>query len=89
VAAVKPCIDCGINTCQFDGIGEYYMVDHELWASVVFPPRSSTHRIFLCIGCIEARLGRLLTPCDFLPAPVNWKPGEYRSPRLRDRLGFD
>jgi hypothetical protein len=39
---------------------------------------------FLCIECLELRLGRCLTPNDFTDVPVN-EPGG-KSCRLRDRL---
>ena len=39
----------------------------------------------LCIGCLETRLGRALTPHDFADARVNW-PSPLDSPRLRARL---
>jgi hypothetical protein len=40
----------------------------------------------LCIGCLEARLGRQLVPDDFASVPL--KPGRgHRSARLLERLG--
>lgn len=49
----------------------------------------------LCIGCVEKRLRRKLTPDDFSNYPINWnlKCGcndwvNQRSLRLRRRLGF-
>jgi hypothetical protein len=39
----------------------------------------------LCIGCLERRLGRQLTPDDFMAAPINDDP---MASRLRDRLGL-
>jgi hypothetical protein len=39
---------------------------------------------FLCIGCLEIRLGRKLTYKDFPKLPVN-KKTILDSPRLRDR----
>jgi hypothetical protein len=78
------CLDCRENTCRLD---EYYMVRHALWESAV-PER----RGFLCIGCLEARVGRRLTPDDFPDLPCNRTDGDSRftttkSPRLLDRLG--
>ena len=40
----------------------------------------------LCVGCLEERLGRVLTPEDFLPLPVN-DDDELDSVRLRTRKG--
>jgi hypothetical protein len=40
----------------------------------------------LCIGCLENRLGGLLTKDDFTAAPVNDLWGEFGSARLQDRL---
>jgi hypothetical protein len=44
------------------------------------------HDDFLCIGCLEKRLGRKLTPDDFTNAPIN-RPDHWHSDRLADRLG--
>jgi len=44
----------------------------------------------LCIGCLERRLGRRLTPADFTDAPAN-DPSDRdsgRSRRFLDRLGW-
>jgi hypothetical protein len=43
---------------------------------------------FLCIGCLETRLGRRLGPDDFTEAPVNRAP--HHSERMRSRVfGFE
>jgi hypothetical protein len=40
---------------------------------------------FLCIGCLEARLARRLTPRDFIPGlPIN-DPSPWDTPRLASR----
>lgn len=70
------CDDCGRNT--FD---EYFMIQDELWDSV------APHDIFLCVGCLEARLERRLALEDFKDAPCN-QFYEDCSPRLLDRLKF-
>ena len=58
---VLPCLDCHIDTW-----GEYFIVHHDLWHQAV------GHRWgYLCVLCLEHRLGRLLTPDDFLPCPAN------------------
>ena len=70
------CADCGVDTKV-----EYYMVHKELW-------KSATHKeILLCVGCLEKRIGRRLTPADFTDYPVN-KDNHKRSDRLRDRMGI-
>jgi hypothetical protein len=40
---------------------------------------------FLCVGCIERRLGRQLTKADFASVPIN-SDRRHRSKRLRNRL---
>ena len=72
------CIDCGVCTnCN----GEYYMVYDEVWEAAN-PKRKG----MLCIGCLETRLGRLLTKDDFTDAPVNDMWLEVGSTRLKNRL---
>jgi hypothetical protein len=74
------CMDCGVCTnCN----SEYYMVHDEVWYSVI-TAMDKGH--MLCIGCLEARLGRLLTKDDFTDAPVNDMWLEVGSTRLKDRL---
>lgn len=71
------CMDCSANTLHID---EYYMVTDEVWESSV-PER----RGMLCIGCLEARLGRTLTGVDFPDYPINR--GVFpNSDRLQSRL---
>jgi hypothetical protein len=64
------------------------MVHDIVWQAAHGPSRG-----YLCIGCLEARLGRQLHRCDFTAAAVNslhpyWR--EYawwhRSKRLAERL---
>lgn len=74
------CMDCGVCTnCN----GEYYMVHDEVWYSAI---TAMDKRHMLCIGCLEQRLGRLLTKDDFIDAPVNEIWLEVGSTRLKDRL---
>lgn len=73
------CFDCRVDT---DRIKEYYMVQFELWRTII--PAELQKREF-CIGCLEARLGRQLVSTDFIEAPVNYTPN--KSERLLDRLG--
>ena len=70
------CLDCGVDT---DAIDEYYRVTNELWARAN-PDRAG----MLCIGCLEKRLGRELTPDDFRC----WDDRDHpKSERLLKRLG--
>ena len=74
------CLDCGGST-----VGELYMLHDQLWAETGLGPDDG----FLCIGCVEKRLGRRLKPDDFTGAPCNtgtgpW--GDLRSERLRSRV---
>jgi hypothetical protein len=84
------CLDCRTDTLSTEpGVAtEYYMVHDSVWEAAQAP-----QCVFLCIGCLEARLGRQLHRGDFTDAKINdlsydrpdmawW----YRSQRLRDRL---
>ena len=77
------CHDCRWLTTA---LGEFYMVHDHLWEQVCqVSPRAIPH--FLCIGCLEERLGRMLTPDDFTDCLLNDpdKP-QGASSRLRKRL---
>lgn len=85
------CIDCGVDT-SIDGIQEYYMVTKAVWlkAGLKHPDMGrdspgGQHDGMLCIGCLEARLGRKLKPADFTNVPINrgWFP---MSERLTNRV---
>jgi hypothetical protein len=91
-AANCPCHDCGRDTLPTDwgSRAEWYMVHDHVWAAAGMDGMDSG---FLCIGCLEARLGRRLTPGDFIAAKLHdlsiadddyaWS---YRTPRLLARL---
>jgi site-specific DNA recombinase len=70
------CLDCGADT---SAIGEYYMLRDTVWKSI-----NSQGEGMLCLDCAEKRLGRTLTPADFMPAEVN----EFgdKSDRLLSRM---
>ena len=51
------------------------------------PQVDALDRVMLCIGCLQARLGRPLTQADFTRAPVNQDPRSQRSERLHALLG--
>jgi len=72
------CLDCDCDTFE---IGEDYMVHGSVWDQVV-----SDDRGMLCIGCLETRLGRILTQADFTDVPINDGRVSSKSPRLKARL---
>lgn len=74
------CVECGIDT---DEIREYYHVNDETWAAA---EQNKTDHM-LCIGCLEDRLARKLTPSDFTDALINLPGGWPHSERMKDRLG--
>jgi hypothetical protein len=69
----RPCARCGIETYPY----EWYVVRGDVWASAGMGERG-----ILCVGCLEARLGRPLSANDFADAPVN-RPSALDSSRLR------
>lgn len=65
------------------------MVTAEVWKAAGMPAPTlrrynETDGDFLCIGCLEGRLGRELTAADFTDAPIN-EPSPWDTPRLQDR----
>jgi hypothetical protein len=72
------CEDCGESTAD-----EYYMVQDALWDA------HGVGQGMLCIGCLEARLGRRLRAADFTDCLANTSTDANvsRSRRLRHRLG--
>jgi hypothetical protein len=51
---------------------EWYMVHDHVWKSAGMPVGIGPEDTgFLCLGCLEIRLGRRLTACDFTEWPVN------------------
>jgi hypothetical protein len=79
------CADCTVGTST---LNEYYMVHSNVWEEAWFSRRKPWHAIdgqeFLCIGCLEKRIGRTLTRHDFTDAPINEL--FEQSARLRDRV---
>lgn len=63
--------------------GEYYMVTDEAWYSAI---TAMDQTGMLCIGCLEARLGKLLTARDFTDCVLNVMNRVAGSPRLKARL---
>lgn len=60
------CVDCGVNIFE---IKEYYMVSDACWKRSGMKPRGG----FLCIGCLEKRLGKKLKSYNFKKCPLNWR----------------
>lgn len=85
----NPCADCGIDTAPMDrleradeGTWEWYMVVPRIWGE---------HGVslgYLCLGCLEARMGRKLVREDFSDFPISEYDPVYTD-RLLDRLGHD
>lgn len=88
------CVDCGICTHT---INEYYMVRSYLWKTAMQAnPKISERKrkreldlsTMLCLGCLEKRLKRELTPDDFTDCPLNKSDSRPRSIRYQKRLGI-
>jgi len=59
------CGDCGANVAL---LGEWCMLEDAIWQHAT----RNTPALFLCVGCLEERLERRLTPDDFnRAAPAN------------------
>lgn len=69
------CKDCKVDTQL-----EYYMVHDELWEEY------GCDLGVLCVGCLENRMNRQLTPADFTDYPVNSVTGWKKSDRLISRI---
>lgn len=80
---VTLCRDCGTDT--FVALGEYsYMVTSPVWKAAC-PEENGDGTLFLCVACLERRLGRELTAEDFKSdVPLNFYPWSD-SPLLADR----
>jgi hypothetical protein len=92
------CRDCGMDTEPWPphrGTQEQYIVKDHVWQQARMPPGSMTEDLaitgggFLCVGCIERRLGRLLTIDDFSPITHRLLKGCQNTPRLLSRTGVD
>lgn len=84
------CRDCSINTVPLDDKREYYEVNDYLWmhdarAEGIGQADHGPDGYFLCIGCLELRIGRMLKPSDFKPFPAN-RPSPWLTDRLNNRL---
>jgi hypothetical protein len=95
------CIDCGMETQprEPNHIGKYeqYIVTDEVWQAAGMPKATTNPALeliggggCLCVGCIEKRLGRMLTLSDFEPRTVesmfNRRRAGWYTPRLAARI---
>jgi hypothetical protein len=93
------CKDCGTDTtpctgqrsCRHKGRWEHYMVTGDVWGAAGMPASAvrahgQSDGDFLCIGCLENRIGRLLCAQDFTDAPINDPDDPWATPRIRSRL---
>lgn len=72
------CLDCEQDTGK---MYEFYFVHTELWLSAV-----GSKDGMLCIGCLEARLGRMLDSHDFTDCMINKLSYSMKSDRLLRRI---
>src|SRR5438552_1710134 len=92
------CGDCGVDTVPSrkpkPGTFEQFVVKDHVWAAAGMTPGKvdpKTYELvgggFLCVGCIESRLGRRLTIDDFNPITVPLLLGTpWPTKRLRGRV---
>jgi hypothetical protein len=87
---VACCADCGVNTIK---IGEWYMIRDDVWeqawpGTANFADAEHGQGNYLCVGCLEKRLGRELNSSDFLDGGrhIMMQRGRKPSRRLRDRI---
>lgn len=79
---------CLCRNCIVDvgKINEYaYVVTSEIWSKVA-PDDTDSMGYYLCVTCLERRLGRELLAGDFTAFPLNWLPCFVRSKKLSERL---
>ena len=74
-----PCRDCGALTAPLDGPAEWYTLKDEVWP---LAPDDG----YLCIGCLERRIGRTVVYRDFDTAPINAPGWGWKTDRLMARL---
>ncbi len=72
------CLDCHVDTGR---LHEHYFVHTAIWLAVV-----GSLSGMLCVGCLEDRLGRRLSPDDFPAVTINDPRFEPKSLRLLSRL---
>jgi hypothetical protein len=74
------CLDCHQDLAKME---ELFIFDIKVWNKAV--GRKDRHK-FLCVGCLEDRLGRRLRPEEFPDCEENTTPCLFRSHRLIDRM---
>ena len=91
------CLDCGVRVdLREAGQQELYMVSLDIWDGIFTAEEMEAHTASdgivdepdLCIGCLEKRLGRRLTPSDFPDWVGNDNSDGRATPRLVDRRGY-
>jgi hypothetical protein len=87
------CNDCRVDTTPHIGKWEFYMVTDDVWKAAGMPAStlvagSEFDGNFLCIGCLELRIGRRLTALDFAACPLNNPKYQCKAPRLLNRLNY-
>jgi hypothetical protein len=70
-----PCFECGIDTIES---GEYYLVREKVWLAACAWNAKASGFDFLCIGCLESRLGRRLQPDHLTECELNHLPATAR-----------
>ena len=79
-----PCADCGIDVVPLNPLGardwQRFMVTDATWAAAGMEPLGG----WLCVDCLESRLGRPLTGADFQPVPLNDPDVDDETPRLAE-----
>ena len=78
IVDVSPCVGCGQNVAYLEEFA--YMVRDAVW------DEGGAGSGCLCVGCLEARIGRQLEPGDFPDLPFVTDPRYVRSPRLVARI---
>jgi hypothetical protein len=88
------CCDCGLDTMPRPSrprTYEQFVVTDEVWSAAGMTPGTIRDNVlvgggFLCVGCIEVRLGRRLTIADFKPITIPLLLSDpWCSERLRSR----
>ena len=87
------CDECGTDVTPYDfygqpveGAWEWYIVADEVWRAAATPEGPAR---WLCIGCLEKRIGRRLTPEDFPDNIGINEPSPLNTPRLSALLPTD
>jgi hypothetical protein len=76
---MRDCVDCGTCVVGDTGLVENYIVHDEPWAEAGMGYDDG----FLCVNCLEGRLGRALTGADLrTDMPLNWPGCQRDTPRL-------